>query len=248
MQYMPYMEDHFYAAMGLRLNGLRDFTGWIKQGSYYHGLVARQGHLYKCPHLAGVVLPRWPQVTPSESHQVSQKKVETSATSSSVPSTGAWEAQETHSNGVPAPMETGGAGDGQSWADQVKASADDKFQRDRPMKHRRSHLPRTTMAVVRMPPFRRLLLTSSAMSFCEALLANASRMPPFRRPLLTSSAMSFCEALLVNASRMPPFRRPLLTSSVMSFCEALMPPGCLQSRDENHCSGTWKKTVPDGRG
>ena len=40
-----------------------------------------------------------------------------------------------------------------------------------------SHLPRTTMLVVRMPPFRRPLLTSSAMSFCEALLANASRMP-----------------------------------------------------------------------
>ena len=28
-------------------------------------------------------------------------------------------------------------------------------------------------------------------------------MPLFRRPLLTSSAMSFCEALLANASRMP---------------------------------------------
>ena len=37
---------------------------------------------------------------------------------------------------VPAPMETGGAGDGQSWADQAKASTDDKFRRDRPTKHR----------------------------------------------------------------------------------------------------------------
>ena len=74
IQYMPYMEDHFYVATGLRLNGLRDFTRWIKQGSYYHGLVARQGHLHKCPHLAGVALPRLPQTTPSESHQVSQKK------------------------------------------------------------------------------------------------------------------------------------------------------------------------------
>ena len=45
MRYMLYMEDHFYAATGLRLNGLRDFTRWMKQGSYYHGLVARQGHL-----------------------------------------------------------------------------------------------------------------------------------------------------------------------------------------------------------
>ena len=135
MQYMPYMEDHFYAATGLRLNGLRDFTGWIKQGSYYHRFVARQGHLHKCPHLVGVALPRCPQTTRSESCQVSQKKVETLATSSSAPSTGAGEAQETHSDDVPAPMETGGAGDGQSWVDQVKASADDEFLRDQPTKH-----------------------------------------------------------------------------------------------------------------
>ena len=37
IQYMPYMEDHFYVATGLRLNGLRDFTGWNKRGNYYHG-------------------------------------------------------------------------------------------------------------------------------------------------------------------------------------------------------------------
>ena len=46
-------------------------------------------------------------------------------------------AQGTRSN-VPAPMETGGAGDGWSWADWVEASADDEFRRDRPMKHHRS--------------------------------------------------------------------------------------------------------------
>ena len=68
MEYMPYIEEHFWRAMGLCLNGLRDFTAWIKQGSYYHGLVAQQGHLHKCPHLVGAALPRWPQVTPSESH------------------------------------------------------------------------------------------------------------------------------------------------------------------------------------
>ena len=112
LQYMPYMEEHFYAATGLRLNGLRNFMGWIKWGSYYHGLVARQGLLYKCPHLVGVVLPRWPQVTPSESCQVSQKKAETPATSPSAPSTEASKAQETCFDDVPAPMETGGVGDG----------------------------------------------------------------------------------------------------------------------------------------
>ena len=136
LQYMPYMEEHFYAATGLRLNGLSNFTGWIKRGSYYHRLVARQGQLHKCPHLVGVVLPRWPQVTPSESCRVSQKKAETPATSSSVPNTEASKAQETHSNDVPAPMETGGAGDSWSWVDQVEASADDEFRRDRPTKHR----------------------------------------------------------------------------------------------------------------
>ena len=135
LQYMSYMEEHFYVATGLRLHGLSNFMGWIKWGSYFCGLVARQGQLHKCPHLVGVALPRWPQVTPSESCWVSQKKVETPATSSSVPSAEASKAQETHSDNVPAPMETGGAGDSQSWVDQVKASADDEFQRDRPMKH-----------------------------------------------------------------------------------------------------------------
>ena len=89
MDYMPYMEEHFWRATGLRLNGLRDFMAWIKQGSYYHGLVAQQGHLHKCPHLAGALLPRQPQITPSESCQESQKQAETPATSSSEPSIGA---------------------------------------------------------------------------------------------------------------------------------------------------------------
>ena len=35
---------------------------------------------------------------------------------------------------TPAPMETGGVGDGQSWAECVKAGADEGFQRARPMK------------------------------------------------------------------------------------------------------------------
>ena len=39
---------------------------------------------------------------------------------------------------TPAPMETGRAGDGQSWAEQMEASKDEVFQRSRPMKHARS--------------------------------------------------------------------------------------------------------------
>ena len=50
-----------------------------------------------------------------------------------------------HSN-TPAPMETGGAGDGQSWAEHVEAGADEGFQRARPVKHLQSqsrrHEPR----------------------------------------------------------------------------------------------------------
>ena len=134
MRYMPYMEDHFHVAMGLRLNGLRDFTGWIKRGSYYHRLVARQGHLHICPHLVGGMLPRWPQTMPSESHQVSQRKPETPATSSSAPSTEASTPQGATAD-VPAPMETGGAGDSQSWVEQVEV--EDDFKRARPAKHHR---------------------------------------------------------------------------------------------------------------
>ena len=36
--------------------------------------------------------------------------------------------------GTPAPMETGGVGDGQLWAEQMEAGKDDAFQRSRPMK------------------------------------------------------------------------------------------------------------------
>ena len=36
---------------------------------------------------------------------------------------------------TPAPMETGGAGNGQSWAEQMEAGKDEAFQRSRPTKH-----------------------------------------------------------------------------------------------------------------
>ena len=71
---------------------------------------------------------------PSESRLVSQKKVETPATSSSEPSAGAMETPITHFDDTPAAMVTGGVGDGQSWADQVKTGLDEEFQKDRPVK------------------------------------------------------------------------------------------------------------------
>ena len=45
--------------------------------------------------------------------------------------------QGAHSDS-PAPMETGGAGDGQSWAEQVEASAAEEWRRGRPAKHHQS--------------------------------------------------------------------------------------------------------------
>ena len=47
------------------------------------------------------------------------------------------EAPATHSD-IPAPMETGGVGDGQSWAEQVEAGIEAEFQQDRPTKRRQS--------------------------------------------------------------------------------------------------------------
>ena len=67
LRYMLYMEEQFFVATGVRLKGLADCTIWIKRGSYYHGLVAKQGQLHKCPHLAGIEPPHQPQMKPSES-------------------------------------------------------------------------------------------------------------------------------------------------------------------------------------
>ena len=161
MDFMAYIEDHFYKATGLHLDGLRSFTAWIKQGSYYHRLVARQGGLHECPHLAGVPLPRWPQVTPSESCRESQMKADTQTASFSRPSVGATAAPVTETpvaeapvdetlgaevpvvpSDAPAPMETGGVGDGQSWVEQMEAGKDKAFQRSRPAKRARSQFRR----------------------------------------------------------------------------------------------------------
>ena len=126
------MEEQFYAATRIRLKGLAKCTRWIKRGSYYHSVVAQKGQLHKCPHLAGIELPRGPQITPSESCWASQKKAETPVANSSVPVIEASAPQGATSD-APAPMETGAADDGQSWAEQ--AEAEDDFKRDRPAKH-----------------------------------------------------------------------------------------------------------------
>ena len=172
MDFMAYVQDLFYQATSLLLDGLTSFNGWIKRGSYYHGIVARQGHLHECLHLMGAPLPRWPQVAPSKSRQESQMKSDAQIPSSSRPSAGATvapiaetpvaetpvaeaavvetpimeaPAEETPGaeapvapSSTPAPMETGGVGDGQSWAEQMEAGDDESFQRSRPAKLARS--------------------------------------------------------------------------------------------------------------
>ena len=137
LQYMPYMESHFQALTSIRLKGLSQFTGWIKPGSYYHGVVARKGQLHMCLHLAGTELPNGLQIHPSQTHSVTQKEEETPTTSLHMPGKEGSMTQGAHSDS-PAPMETGGVGDGQSWVEQAEASDAEEWRRGRPAKHHRS--------------------------------------------------------------------------------------------------------------
>ena len=161
LSYMSYIAEEFHRATGLRLNGLLEFTLWIKRGSYFHGLLVERGQVHECPHLIGAPLPRWPQLKPSESREESYRWAEGPGIGPSGPSIGMTTAppqetpteerpmQETpneeplmleapvagpsHSK-TPTPMETGGAGDGQMWAERVKTSAEAEFQQARPPK------------------------------------------------------------------------------------------------------------------
>ena len=137
LQYMPYMECQFKALTSIRLKGLSQFTGWIKPGSYYHGVVARKGQLHLCLHLAGAVPPRGPQICPSQTQTLTQKKMETPPASPHMPGEEGGATQGACSD-VPTPMETGGAGDGRSWVEQAKACPEEEWRRDRPTKHHQS--------------------------------------------------------------------------------------------------------------
>ena len=144
LDYMPFIVEEFYRATGIRLHELPEFTRWIKKGSFFHGLLVSRGQVEECSHLIGAELPKWPQPKPSESHQDSYTRAEGLVAGSSEPATRPTAAptQETpteeppvaeapipgpsHSS-PPAPMETGRAGDGQSWANQAEASAEVEF-------------------------------------------------------------------------------------------------------------------------
>ena len=154
--FMPLIEEQFWRAMDLHLHRLQDFTLWIKQGSYYHGLLVQQGHLQRGPHLVRAPLSRWLQLKPSESPRHLHKRAEALAAGSSEPSTRATaapaeetpaeeppatetpvteaSASDTPHSDTPAPMETGRVGDGQSWAEQFEAGLEAEFRQDRPAK------------------------------------------------------------------------------------------------------------------
>ena len=169
LDFMAHIQDLFYQATSLHLDGLGSFTQRIKKGSYYHGVVAHQGHLRECPHLERAPLPRWPQLAPSVSHRESQMRAETQVPSSRRPSAEAMAAPvaeasvvetpitedpvaeapvvepavmeempaeaPTATPSLPAPMETGRAGDGPSWAEQTEEVKEEPFQHSRPAKH-----------------------------------------------------------------------------------------------------------------
>ena len=107
------MEHHFKALTGIRLKVLSQFTGWIKPGSYYHGVVARKGQLHLCLHLAGAVPPRGSQICPSQTQALVQKKEETPTTSPHMPGEEGGTTQGARSN-PPVPMEQGMVGPGQN--------------------------------------------------------------------------------------------------------------------------------------
>ena len=131
------MEHQFQALTGIRLKGFSQFTGWIKPGSYYHGVVAKKGQLHLCLQLAGAMPPRGPQVHPSQTEALMQKKEETPTTSHPMLGREGSVTQGACSD-PPIPMETGGAGDGQSWVEQAEAGTEEEWRRDRPAKHRPS--------------------------------------------------------------------------------------------------------------
>ena len=152
LDYMAFIIKEFRRATGLRLNGLPEFTLWIKRGSYFHGMLVGRGQVKQCPHLIGAPLPKWPQVKPSKSREELYRWAEGPGVGPSRPSIWMTAAppQETPAKeplmqeapvtgpscpNTPASMETGGAGDSQTWAEQVETSVEAKFQQARLPKH-----------------------------------------------------------------------------------------------------------------
>ena len=142
--------------------------------------------------MIGAPLPRWPQPKPSKSRQESYRQAEGPTVGSSEPSAGATAAptQETPvevspvaeapvldapRSDSPAPMETGGAGDGQSWAEWVETGLEAEFRQTRPPKHSRSQSRRQeTRSVLPFP----LQDTEGRLASVTRLYEHAGEQPP----------------------------------------------------------------------
>ena len=90
-----------------------------------------------CLHLAGTESPEEPLICPSQTRPVTQKEEETPTTSLHMPGKEGSVTQGARSDSL-TPMETGGAGDGQSWVEQAEASANEEWRMGRSAKHHRS--------------------------------------------------------------------------------------------------------------
>ena len=118
LQYMPYVARCFQETTAHHLKELSKHTGWIRAKGYYHWKVADLNQLKHCPHLRGLPVPPGPMACPSELQQ-SQKPNKPRATTTGASGRNRAEGQSTsRSSGEPSPT-VGGAGDGQSWYDQV---------------------------------------------------------------------------------------------------------------------------------
>ena len=62
--YLQYMEVQFERVTRYRLVGLGACMEWIQVGTYYHWVIAQQGQLGRCPHLAGIPPPEGPMMPP----------------------------------------------------------------------------------------------------------------------------------------------------------------------------------------
>ena len=76
---------------------------------------------------------------------------------------------------TPAPMETGGAGDGQSWAEQVETSSEAEFRWARPLKHPHSQSRRGEMGPALPFPLQDM---EGRLASIERLYEYAGEQPP----------------------------------------------------------------------
>ena len=67
LDFMAYIQNLFYQATGLHLDGLGSFTRWIKRGSYYHGVASESAHTWQEPPCPDG--PRWLPVSPVRSRR-----------------------------------------------------------------------------------------------------------------------------------------------------------------------------------